>query len=456
MLLLLSASSPLLLAASSRTTTCCCYSSRHLLLAKHRRRLDRHVMTTMTSTSSSTIANNDDRQTPPKIPLRGVVFDMDGTLTVPNLDFAEMYRRAGLVMGKDDILSPKHRSDPTVCTVINEMEEEGQRTMRLMPGTTELITWLHAHAIPMAIVTRNSCRTLDYFFANVWPSQTTVPNPTIAISRDDPYPSKPNPKALHVICEKWGITNNNPNNYLSIIMVGDSPSNDIAFGKEAGVSTALLDTGRRYTKGGKTGNPDFIVDNLSQLAPLLWRDYEIKSALTDPALHVKRLPPIPSSEAAIAATKGDVSSLEKMDPTALSSVDEMGQTPLIWAANAGNLAVVNHLLLNTAGVVDNINTRGYLGNTAISRAARHGHVDVLHALLKHGANMEVCNNKQQYPLHFAAFKHKLEAVNVLLNFGASPLVLDRKGRTPAEDTSNEEIRNIIRMAQCNYVEAGIQ
>jgi len=171
---------------------------------------------------------------------------------------------------------------------------------------------------------------------------------------------------------------------------------------------------------------------------------------------VKRLPPIPSSEAAIAATKDDTSSLEKMDPTALSSVDEMGQTPLIWAANAGNLAVVNHLLLNTAGVVDNINTRGYLGNTAISRAARHGHVDVLHALLKHGANMEVCNNKQQYPLHFAAFKHKLEAVNVLLHHGASPLVLDRKGRTPAEDTSNEEIRTIVRMAQCNYVEAGIQ
>ena len=53
---------------------------------------------------------NDDRQTPPKIPLRGVVFDMDGTLTVPNLDFDEMYRRAGLVMGKDDILSPKHRT----------------------------------------------------------------------------------------------------------------------------------------------------------------------------------------------------------------------------------------------------------------------------------------------------------------------------------------------------------
>ena len=36
--------------------------------------------------------------------LRGVVFDMDGTLTVPNLDFGEMYRRCG-VSKDDDILA---------------------------------------------------------------------------------------------------------------------------------------------------------------------------------------------------------------------------------------------------------------------------------------------------------------------------------------------------------------
>ena len=38
-----------------------------------------------------------------KPPLRGVVFDIDGTLTVPNLDFNEMYSRCG-VATTDDIL----------------------------------------------------------------------------------------------------------------------------------------------------------------------------------------------------------------------------------------------------------------------------------------------------------------------------------------------------------------
>ena len=33
--------------------------------------------------------------------LRGVVFDMDGTLTRPNLDFSEMYRRCGVPMSAD-------------------------------------------------------------------------------------------------------------------------------------------------------------------------------------------------------------------------------------------------------------------------------------------------------------------------------------------------------------------
>lgn len=57
--------------------------------------------------------------------------------------------------------------------------------------------------------------------------------------------------------------------------------------------------------------------------------------------------------------------------------------------------------------------------------------------------MDIPNDKMQYPLHFAAFKKQANAVKVLLEFGANTMVLDRKGRTPAEDTSDEEIRNVI-------------
>lgn len=55
-----------------------------------------------------------------RVPLRGVVFDMDGTLTVPNIDFAEMYRRAG-VPRDGDILSERWRSDPHAEAVVEEV-----------------------------------------------------------------------------------------------------------------------------------------------------------------------------------------------------------------------------------------------------------------------------------------------------------------------------------------------
>jgi hypothetical protein len=50
----------------------------------------------------------------------------------------------------------------------------------------------------------------------------------------------------------------------------------------------------------------------------------------------------------------------------------------------------------------------------------------------------------QYPLHFAAFKKKHDVVKVLLESKkCDTMVLDRKGRTPAEDTSDESIRSLI-------------
>jgi ankyrin repeat protein len=93
--------------------------------------------------------------------------------------------------------------------------------------------------------------------------------------------------------------------------------------------------------------------------------------------------------------------------------------------------------------VNVLNVRGFLGSTALCRAARRGHVDVLKLLIQAGADMDIPNDKMQYPLHFAAFKENEECVNVLLESGANLNSLDRKGRVPAQDTKNEHIRDII-------------
>jgi len=370
------------------------------------------------------------------VKLRGVVFDMDGTLTVPNLDFGEMYRRAGVPKG-EDILSSKWRQDSRANAVVEEMELEGRRTLQLMPGAAELAAWLNAHQIPVAMVTRNSEVTVKHFHEHVWPAGLPPLNP--AISRDDVYPPKPDPAAFAAIVASWGLALG-----PEVLMVGDSPSNDVAFGKAAGARTALLDTGRRYAEGAVTGSPDFCVAHLALLAGHLWHEYDIDSPICNLALHVKRPSPVAGSQASVAAMTGDVSMLQSLSVQDLSAADsENGNTPLIWASDAGHVEVVKLLL--GAGV--DCDARGFLGATPLSRAARHGHVAVLQALFSHGANPDIPNDKLQYAFHFAAFKQKPEAVDVFIECGASPFVLDRKGRTPAEDTNDPDIKAKIKDAQ---------
>lgn len=72
--------------------------------------------------------------------LRGVVFDMDGTLTVPCLDFAEMRRRVG-VTSSGDILHeieawPEDKKMQALAT-IGEMEREAKERLEIMPGQSD-------------------------------------------------------------------------------------------------------------------------------------------------------------------------------------------------------------------------------------------------------------------------------------------------------------------------------
>ena len=82
--------------------------------------------------------------------------------------------------------------------------------------------------------------------------------------------------------------------------------------------------------------------------------------------------------------------------------------------------------------VAGVNTRGFLGATAVARASRAGHTAALAALLEApGADPNLCNDKLQSPLHFAAFKRQPEAAALLLAHPAcDPFVLDRKAPHP--------------------------
>ena len=217
--------------------------------------------------------------------LRGVVFDMDGTLTVPNLDFGEMYSRCG-VDPKADILIEVAKMPPAEAAaarrIIDDMEAEAAQTLELMSGAASFAKWIQRRSLPVALVTRNSDATLSHFVSRIW-GPAGLPSFSPALSRDGELggglpalPAKPHPAALIAIAERWGLESSMD----CILMVGDSPSNDVAFGKAAGTRTALLDTGRRFYELGNSmdeTSPDYCVENLNDLIPLLENDFDTTS-----------------------------------------------------------------------------------------------------------------------------------------------------------------------------------
>eukprot|EP00747_Dinoflagellata_sp_TGD_P183978 gnl/TRDRNA2_/TRDRNA2_39252_c0_seq1.p1 gnl/TRDRNA2_/TRDRNA2_39252_c0~~gnl/TRDRNA2_/TRDRNA2_39252_c0_seq1.p1 ORF type:complete len:384 (+),score=67.30 gnl/TRDRNA2_/TRDRNA2_39252_c0_seq1:79-1230(+) len=147
-----------------------------------------------------------------------------------------------------------------------------------------------------------------------------------------------------------------------------------------------------------------------------------------------------------AAICGDTAALRSAVDSAPNGPDErdaVGNTALVWAADRGHSDCVEMMLSARADV----NARGLVGNSALHRAARNGHVEIASRLIANGAVPGRYNGKLQTEMHIAAFYKHLPVVRVLLEAGANPSLLDRKGRSPAEDTSSEQIRAEILKAQ---------
>ena len=162
-----------------------------------------------------------------------------------------------------------------------------------------------------------------------------------------------------------------------------------------------------------------------------------------------------------AAISNDVSFLETLYSDAqnnkvkisdvLDTIDQTGNTPLIWAADAGSTNVVEFL----AGIKEvEILRQGFLGNTALARSVRNGHFDVVKTLLKeanHRTNSDlgasdygnIHNHKLQYPIHFASFYEHPSILELMLHLRFDTYVKDRKGRTPFEDTKSDIIKDMI-------------
>ena len=190
----------------------------------------------------------------PKVLPAAILFDMDGTLTEPLLDFPKIKAEMGI--GNQPILEALAQMQPgerlAAEAVLLRHEQEASAQSKLNPGCHELLEWIRGQNIAAALITRNSRQSVETVL------QRHRLRIEVVVSRDD-SPPKPDPTLLHVACGRLGVEP------ARVWMVGDGVY-DVEAGNAAGIFTLWVSHGRERNF---EACPDTEVKNLHEVLQLL-------------------------------------------------------------------------------------------------------------------------------------------------------------------------------------------
>ncbi|TKS74747.1 DNA-binding protein RFXANK [Collichthys lucidus] len=129
------------------------------------------------------------------------------------------------------------------------------------------------------------------------------------------------------------------------------------------------------------------------------------------------------------AAQGDVTQVAAhlcKDSSLLSSQDERGFTPLMWAAAFGEKAVVDYLLEKGADP----NAIARERESALTLASSGGYVDIVESLLRHGVDINTYDWNGGTPLLYAVRGNHIKCVEALLANGADMTIESDSGYSP--------------------------
>jgi HAD superfamily hydrolase (TIGR01509 family) len=185
---------------------------------------------------------------------RAVLFDMDGTLTEPMLDFPRIKAEMGI--GDRPILEAlAEMSGPDRAAaegVLHRHEELAAADSTLNPGCREVLEWIDARGIPMALITRNSATSVRTVIERHGLRMRLI------LTRADTKP-KPDPEALHLACRRLEVRE------ADAWMVGDGQY-DVEAGNAAGIVTVWLSHDRQRPFAAE---PRHVVPDLHSLLAML-------------------------------------------------------------------------------------------------------------------------------------------------------------------------------------------
>jgi HAD superfamily hydrolase (TIGR01509 family) len=194
------------------------------------------------------------------MPIKAVVFDLDGTITNFNLDYKvvraevrghllkmgvpasvlnvnetvfEMLKKTELYMknaGKTDSAMERIRKE--VLKIAEKYELEAATSTNLLPGVIDTLKALRLAGLKIALCTLNSQKTTNYIITRFKLTEYF----DITVPRDNVISVKPHPQHLETALDALGIT------ATETIVIGDSVS-DIKVAKELNALAIGLTTG---------------------------------------------------------------------------------------------------------------------------------------------------------------------------------------------------------------------
>ena len=170
---------------------------------------------------------------PSPLPIRGIIFDLDGTLVDSQLDFEAIRRDMGLP-SRTPILEALQRTPEgpdlqRMQAVLHAHELQSAHRATLFEGVTTFLGWIDAQQWPRAILTRNSRTCTEIVLQRLGLKFSCV------LTRED-APPKPDPAGLIAICHQWQMPPKD------VVFCGDYLF-DLQAGRRAGMRTILFAPG---------------------------------------------------------------------------------------------------------------------------------------------------------------------------------------------------------------------
>jgi HAD superfamily hydrolase (TIGR01509 family) len=195
--------------------------------------------------------------------IKGVLFDFDGTLTLPGaLDFPAIKRELDCPPDLpilEYLETAPAELKPSLMKILESKEEKAAEESLPNVGAEECLLALRDKGVLVGIITRNSLPSVRLALARF--ETVKLHDFSAVITRDDSLP-KPHPDGVHKACERMGLAAS------ELMMVGDFRF-DVMAGKAAGACTVLLTNGRPSVMAPGDPEPDFTVTCLEEILQLV-------------------------------------------------------------------------------------------------------------------------------------------------------------------------------------------